>query len=199
MASNFPSSLDNFTNPTADDSLNSPTVPHADQHSDLNDAVEALQAKVGADSSAVATSHDYKIAQLEAQGVATAFTPSWTNFTLGNGTEEWYYVRVNELIHVYGNTLLGSTSAVTGELQIDLPVQREALASSYLILGTAMLFEPGVGFWAGVAYSTNTTTVRFSPLAANLTYVKEANGSATVPFTWASGDAIGASFTYKAD
>jgi hypothetical protein len=62
MASNFPSSLDDFTNPTAQDSLNSDTVPHADQHANLNDAVEALEAKVGVDSSAVTTSHDYKIA-----------------------------------------------------------------------------------------------------------------------------------------
>ena len=61
MATNYPSSLDNFTNPTADDSLNSDTVPHADQHANLNDAVEALQAKVGADSSAVTSSLDYKI------------------------------------------------------------------------------------------------------------------------------------------
>lgn len=66
MAINYPTSLDNFTNPTADDSLNSDTVPHADQHANLNDAVEALQAKVGADSSAVATSHDYKVSTLEA-------------------------------------------------------------------------------------------------------------------------------------
>jgi len=42
--------------------MDSVSVPHATQHSDLNDAVEALQAKVGADSSAVTSSHDYKIA-----------------------------------------------------------------------------------------------------------------------------------------
>jgi hypothetical protein len=66
MASNFPSSLDSFTNPSSSDAMDSVSVPHATQHSDLNDAVEALQAKVGADSSAVASSHDYKIAQLEA-------------------------------------------------------------------------------------------------------------------------------------
>jgi hypothetical protein len=62
MASNFPSSLDTFslTNPTSSDSLNSPS--HSAQHANVNDAVEALQAKVGADSSAVTTSHDYKIA-----------------------------------------------------------------------------------------------------------------------------------------
>jgi len=93
MASNFPSSLDTFTNPSSSDAMDSVSVPHASQHSDLNDAVEALQAKVGADSSGVASSHDYKIAQLESgatggkilQVVSTAktdtFTTSSTSFT----------------------------------------------------------------------------------------------------------------------
>jgi len=65
MATNFPSSLDDFTNPTAQDSLNSDTVPHADQHANLNDAVEALEAKVGVNSSAVTSSLDYKVSTLE--------------------------------------------------------------------------------------------------------------------------------------
>ena len=65
MASNFPSSLDDFTNPTAQDSLNSDTVPHAEQHANLNDAVEALEAKVGVDSSAVTSSLDYKVSTLD--------------------------------------------------------------------------------------------------------------------------------------
>ena len=60
MATNFPASLDSLTNPTSSDSLNSPS--HSAQHANSNDAIEALQAKVGADSSAVTTSHDYKIA-----------------------------------------------------------------------------------------------------------------------------------------
>lgn len=65
MAINYPASLDDFTNPTADDSLNSDTVPHADQHANLNDAVEALEAKVGVNSSAVTSSLDYKVSTLE--------------------------------------------------------------------------------------------------------------------------------------
>jgi len=60
VATNFPASLDSLTNPTSSDSLNSPS--HSAQHANSNDAIEALQAKVGADSSAVTTSHDYKIA-----------------------------------------------------------------------------------------------------------------------------------------
>jgi len=45
MAINFPSSLDALTNPTSGNNLNSPD--HAGQHSDANDAIEALEAKVG--------------------------------------------------------------------------------------------------------------------------------------------------------
>jgi hypothetical protein len=62
MATNFPGSLDSFTNPSASDAMDSVTVPHATQHANLNDAVEALQSKVGVDGSAVTTSLDYKVA-----------------------------------------------------------------------------------------------------------------------------------------
>lgn len=47
MATNYPSSLDNFVNPTATDTLNSTTVPHHQQHTDLNDAVEGIQTVLG--------------------------------------------------------------------------------------------------------------------------------------------------------
>lgn len=61
MTTTYPTSLDNFTNPASTDLLSAAGVSHADQHANANDAIEALQAKVGADSSAVATSHDYLI------------------------------------------------------------------------------------------------------------------------------------------
>lgn len=47
MATNYPNSLDNFTNPLPTDSLASSTVPHAQQHANLNDAVEAVQTILG--------------------------------------------------------------------------------------------------------------------------------------------------------
>jgi len=45
MPTNYPTSLDNFTNPTANDSLNLPS--HSTQHSNANDAIEAIEAKLG--------------------------------------------------------------------------------------------------------------------------------------------------------
>ena len=47
MASSFPGGLDNFTNPTATDTLDSATVPHADQHANANDAIEAIESTLG--------------------------------------------------------------------------------------------------------------------------------------------------------
>lgn len=59
MATGFPTSLDALTNPLSTDVLTSPS--HADQHANANDAIEALQVKVGVTGSAVSTSLDYKV------------------------------------------------------------------------------------------------------------------------------------------
>ena len=82
MASNYPTSIDNFTNPTSSDSMSA--VPHATQHSDINDAVEALEAKVGANSSAVTTSHDYKLNEVTGtdKAVGKTATQTLTNKTV---------------------------------------------------------------------------------------------------------------------
>jgi len=48
VATNYPSSLDTFINPTATDTLDSATVPHAGQHDNINDAVLAIETALGA-------------------------------------------------------------------------------------------------------------------------------------------------------
>lgn len=49
MASSYPGALDTLTNPVAADTLDSVTVPHATQHANANDAIEAVQAELGVD------------------------------------------------------------------------------------------------------------------------------------------------------
>lgn len=66
MATNYPNSLDSLTNPSGTDSLSSPS--HSQQHANANDAIEALQAKVGIDNSQDTDSFDYRIAALESGG-----------------------------------------------------------------------------------------------------------------------------------
>ena len=69
MATNFPTSLDNLTNPAGSDPVNNPS--HASQHANLNDAIEKLEEKVGVNNSAVTTSLDYRVKQLETNPVAS--------------------------------------------------------------------------------------------------------------------------------
>jgi hypothetical protein len=47
MATNYPNSLDVLINPSSTDTLDSGTVPHAQQHANINDAMEAVQTILG--------------------------------------------------------------------------------------------------------------------------------------------------------
>ena len=47
MATQYPAALDILINPTSSDSLNSATVPHHQQHANVNDAIEAMQTVIG--------------------------------------------------------------------------------------------------------------------------------------------------------
>ena len=82
MAITYPTSLDSLTNPESTNKLNAPG--HAQQHADANDALEALEAKVGANSSAVTTSHDYKLGEVLTtdKAVGKTATQTLTNKTL---------------------------------------------------------------------------------------------------------------------
>jgi len=62
MAINFPTSLDTLTNPTAGNTLDSPS--HSTQHINVNDIVEVMEVKIGVDGSAVTTTHDYKLSRV---------------------------------------------------------------------------------------------------------------------------------------
>ena len=60
MATNFPTNIDTFTDQTSSDLITSA------KWNNLQDSIEALEVKVGADNSTVTTSHDYKLAELTA-------------------------------------------------------------------------------------------------------------------------------------
>lgn len=82
MSTNFPSSLDSLTNPVSTDKVS--VVDHAAQHANANDAIEAIEAKVGVNGSAVTTSHDYKLSEVTStdKAVGKTATQTLTNKTL---------------------------------------------------------------------------------------------------------------------
>jgi hypothetical protein len=83
MAINFPVSLDELINPQASDSVQSPS--HSEQHADANDAIVALQEKVGVDNSTDADSLDYKIRQIDPDN----FDPAGSAATAQSNAEDY--------------------------------------------------------------------------------------------------------------
>jgi len=84
VATNFPALLDALTNPTAGNNLDTAGVVHADEHSNANDAIEALEAKVGIDGSAVKASIDYRMAGLESAAVDVRNQTTWDPIAANN-------------------------------------------------------------------------------------------------------------------
>ena len=186
MASTFPTSLDTFTNPTATSLLTSPS--HSLSHSDLNDAVEALEAKVAIGNTVL--------------GSYTAYTPSFAaGLTIGNGVGTGAYCRVNDFVHVYGIFTLGSTSAVTSGIDLNVPVNiNSGMLSTNMVYGFVNLFGSATSARVdgGTIYNGTATSVLLRAQLATGTYVSSATLSATVPFTWAVNDKILWNLYYRA-
>jgi len=90
MATSFPTSKDNLSNPSANDEL----TGHAAQHTNANDAIEAIQSKLGVDGSTDENSIDYKVTSLEA--LVTTVTNN------SNATSELLGLEGNNDLTVYG-------------------------------------------------------------------------------------------------
>jgi len=189
MAINYPTSLDAFTNPLTTSLLTSPS--HAQQHSDVNDAVEALQTKVRIGNTVI--------------GNYLSFTPTFpSGLTLGNGTVTAEYCRVNDFVHYWGRVVWGTTTSInTSGLQVTLPVGCDASFSS--TSGTYSGFVNMRDVSASVNYvglirnvETFSTTASLASQSLTGSYLSASPITTSIPFTWASTDIIFWSMYYQA-
>ena len=136
-------------------------------------------------------------ADLNSIGERVAFTPSWTNFTPGNATENWYYVRVNQMLFVFGITRLGSTSSVSGSIRIDVPVGQRT--NQFYNCGVLQLRDDSTSTnYAGVFRSrdssgNNLIDLLYHEVSGSL--IAEPSCNASSPFTWTTDDVIRGAFT----
>ena len=84
MATNYPSGLDSFTNPLSTDSLDSPD--HALQHGDANDAIEALETKLGVGSSPAGSATPGAVLVASTGGTSTWTTVGTAGINSTGGT-----------------------------------------------------------------------------------------------------------------
>jgi hypothetical protein len=82
VATSYPDGLDNFTNPTASDTLDSATVPHATQHANTNDAIEAIEAELGTTPKGSKASVKARLDSVDANAITTSL-PLTSSGTVG--------------------------------------------------------------------------------------------------------------------
>ena len=86
MSTQYPNHLDNFINPSATDTLNSSTVPHAEQHANLNDAMEAVQTVLGLNPAGSHLTIKDRIVAVEADVQTQSVLNGLTDVTISSAT-----------------------------------------------------------------------------------------------------------------
>lgn len=132
-------------------------------------------------------------------------TTAWTSYTpaivvggvTGNASCTGGYSQTGKTVHFWLEILLGSTTTITGALQVSLPVAAKNVNNYAAIMGR--LTDAGTAHYAATAFpesSVSTLTIYIEVSSAS--FVALSATSSTVPFTWTTGDVIQAHGTYEA-
>lgn len=128
-----------------------------------------------------------------------SWTPSFTNFTLGNGTVTAKYKQIGKLIHFYINVTLGSTSSMGAAPKFTLPV---TISSDYRSTGprltNALITDNGTADYGAVGLMGSDSKMEVAVLNASGTYITHTQVNSTTPMTWVSGDYFQVEGTYEA-
>ncbi len=186
---NFPGSLDTFTNPGSSDSESAGPVPHHLQHGKLNDAVAALEAKVGVDGSAIGTSLDYLLKSPSSHNPGHVHTQPTTtqNLSISGTTAQtgaglWTDGTVLYVTNggTSGGVILRPKGPTNNSYQL-LVTSTGHVSTSDSIGSVRNTFDDGSG---------NVTVAGNITIDGNITVI----GSATIPLTYSSGETTTLSF-----
>lgn len=127
--------------------------------------------------------------QVNASGqlIGTAFTPTWSSTgtppTAGNATRTGLYWRIGKLVFFIETFIFGSTSvAGTGTYTFTIP--------GVAVNAGAVAFGIAVDSSASLSYGINCVLADASHLVPYPSTAGSAGITPTVPFTWATGDAL---------
>jgi hypothetical protein len=126
-----------------------------------------------------------------------AFTPTFTNLTLGNGTITSFYSQLGKTVFYRGFLTFGTTTSCTATgIKINLPVT----AAANQTFGNALLNDQGVATYMGTVEIESGTTLGLRAIGVSSPYAITSGvvANTTVPFTWGTGDNFRWSVTYQA-
>jgi hypothetical protein len=147
---------------------------------------------VAGESPSAATMNLHIRDNLKAIGDAwTAFTPTMTAWTHGNGTLASHYMEAGKLVHFRIKLTLGTTSTMVGSPTFTLPVNATA---AHTVGAKVEMFDTSAAsataYKAGSAFNSGVGTILLRDDASAVL-------SATSPFTWATGDILTITGSYE--
>lgn len=132
-------------------------------------------------------------ARHETEHASTTWTPAYTNMTIGNATVVARYSKVEKWVTLRLSIVIGSTTSITGNIAISLPVTAHAS-----------------GYQAGHAVALDTTSPTVDGRLSGGVLVAPSGTTLTIdnnlgslwdedsPITWAAGDVLSVQITYEA-
>lgn len=140
-------------------------------------------------------------------GTLTAYTPTWTGITIGNGTfSNVGYSQSGDLVWYFGQCLFGSTTSFTGIFKLSLPVNAKGQGSGVAMRNPTMIAtfsDTSTGYTypvqVGVEQADPATNLTFFNIRGSLTYIQSQAQEVqqTVPITFADGDGFFWSVIYR--
>jgi hypothetical protein len=168
MATNFPTSVDNFTNPTANDSLNLPS--HSTQHANANDAIEAIEGYL--------LNGGQGLTLVKKQTIGTAVS-SITVTNCFNATYENYKIIVSGGVGSVGSEFYVQLTGITSGYYSQLTYGTFGSNSSPLTVSAS---NASILNWTG-GYSTTSMRLSLEILSPFATTRKTAKGDFMVPIS----------------
>ena len=130
-------------------------------------------------------------------GVWQAFTPSFTNVTVGDGTAAGRYTVIGGTLFVRAAFTLGATSAIGTGPTMTLPATLAAVGTPDTEPVGSLVIADGTVRFVGALRLTSATEVGLFAQGVGSTYATATQVTATVPMTWASGDSFALAFAVE--
>lgn len=128
------------------------------------------------------------------------WTPTFTNFTLGNGTLTAKYQKIGRTVHWYLKVILGSTSVMGSSPTFTLPMASSSMYNNslYDYMGTGWIMDSGTAHHPLACHWASSTALNLVTMNAAGAYVVFNGLNATTPMSWVSGDMFACQGTYEA-
>lgn len=138
---------------------------------------------------------NWSILNRTSPSIPTSFTPTYSNITVGNGTNVGTWWRDGKFMCGFSKLTLGTTSSVTGSVAVTIP-ESQTYDTNYVPTGTnypeharATYLDNGTAIYVGFAQASG-TTIFCQAYTTSGAYLSLATVNATVPMTWTTSDVL---------